>query len=37
MKNPVVLENGGHFSAFDRAEEVSNIINNFVEKEVLSL
>jgi hypothetical protein len=37
MKNPVVLEGGGHFSAFDRGEEVSRIINDYIKKEVLDI
>jgi pimeloyl-ACP methyl ester carboxylesterase len=36
MKNPIVLQNGGHFSAFDRGEEVSQIINDYVKREVLN-
>lgn len=35
MVSPVVLEGGGHFSAFDRADEVSAIINAYVRREVL--
>ncbi len=31
MKSPFILEGGGHFSAFDRGEEVSKIINRYVQ------
>lgn len=36
MENPVVLEGGGHFSCYDRSEEICSIINSFVEKEILA-
>lgn len=35
MQNPIVLDGGGHFSCFDRSEEICQIINQFVEKEIL--
>lgn len=32
MKNPIVLENGGHFSCFDRSSEICEIINAYFIK-----
>lgn len=31
MKEPILLDGGGHFSCFDRSEEISNIINTYIE------
>lgn len=31
MKQPYLLKDGGHFSAFDRGEEVSSIINDYIQ------
>lgn len=35
MESPIVLEGGGHFSCFDRADEVCEIINKYMENEIL--
>lgn len=32
MKSPYLLQGGGHFSAFDRGEEVSHIINKYLQE-----
>jgi pimeloyl-ACP methyl ester carboxylesterase len=35
MYRPIVLQGGGHFSAFDRGEQISEIINEYVRKEII--
>jgi pimeloyl-ACP methyl ester carboxylesterase len=35
MYRPIVLQGGGHFSAFDRGEQISEIINEYIRKEFI--
>lgn len=35
MYRPIVLQGGGHFSAFDRGDQISEIINEYVRKEII--
>jgi len=35
MYRPIVLQGGGHFSAFDRGEQISEIINEYIKKEFI--
>lgn len=35
MYRPIVLQGGGHFSAFDRGDQISEIINDYIRKEFI--
>lgn len=35
IKEAICIEGGGHFTAFEKAQEVSDIINTYVEKNIL--